>query len=94
MSEGKERAEARLSNLEAIEPLLGSLRVLSLSTMQMALNRQASLTEYAERFSLVAAQVRSLVGDKSPKREVEERFDYRPVEQSQVLAVLDRKSVV
>ncbi len=88
MSEGKERAEARLSNLEAIEPLLGSLRVLSLSTMQMALNRQASLTEYAERFSLVAAQVRSLVGDKSPKREVEERFDYRPVEQSQVLAVI------
>ena len=88
MSEGKERTEARLSNLEAIEPLLGSLRVLSLSTMQMALNRQASLTEYAERFSLVAAQVRSLVGDKSPKREVEERFDYRPVEQSQVLAVL------
>ena len=88
MSEGKERAEARLSNLQAIEPLLGSLRVLSLSTMQMALNRQASLTAYAERFSLVAAQVRSMVGDKSPKREVEERFDYRPVEQSQVLAVI------
>ena len=88
MSEGKERAEARLSNLEAIEPLLGSLRVLSLSTMQMALNRQASLTVYAERFSLVAAQVRFMVGDKPVKHNVEERFDYRPVKQNQVLAVI------
>jgi ATP synthase F1 gamma subunit len=88
MSDGKERTEARLSNLEAIEPLLGSLRVLSLSTMQMALNRQASLTAYAERFSLVATQVRSLVGDKPVKHEVQERFDYRPVEQSQVLAII------
>ncbi len=35
-----DRAEARLENLEAIEPLLGSLRVLSLSTMQMALNKR------------------------------------------------------
>jgi F-type H+-transporting ATPase subunit gamma len=88
MSEGKERAEARLSNLEAIEPLLGSLRVLSLSTMQMALNRQASLTAYAERFSLVAAQVRSLAEEKLEKPEVEERFDYRPVAQTRVLAVI------
>ncbi|NLZ26868.1 MAG: hypothetical protein GX884_04755, partial [Chloroflexi bacterium] len=45
-----DRAEARLENLEAIEPLLGSLRVLSLSTMQMALNRQQSLKEYKARF--------------------------------------------
>ena len=88
MSEGKERAEARLSNLEAIEPLLGSLRVLSLSTMQMALNRQASLSAYAERFLLVAAQVRFLVGDELEKPDVEERFDYRPAQQNQVLAVI------
>jgi len=88
MSEGKERAEARLSNLEAIEPLLGSLRVLSLSTMQMALNRQESLTAYAEQFSLVAAQVRVAVGEQPARHEVEERFDYRFVEQDQVLAVI------
>ena len=88
MSEGKERAEARLSNLEAIEPLLGSLRVLSLSTMQMALNRQASLTAYAERFSTVAAQVRSVVGEKSVEHEVDEPFDYRPVERYHILAVI------
>ena len=88
MSEGKERAEARLSNLEAIEPLLGSLRVLSLSTMQMAMNRQASLSAYAERFALVAAQVRHAIGDKLPTPKTPERFDYKPVGQTQVLAVL------
>lgn len=88
MSEGKERSEARLANLQAIEPLLGSLRVLSLSTMQMALNRQASLTAYAERFSLMAAQVRSLAGNQHEQKDEPERFDYRPLDQSQVLAII------
>jgi len=88
MSEGKEQAQARLSNLQAIEPLLGSLRVLSLSTMQMALNRQASLSAYAERFSLVAAQARFLAGNKPEKSALEEPFDYRPRVQSKVLAVI------
>ena len=54
-----DRAEARLENLEAIEPLLGSLRVLSLSTMQMALNRQQSLRQYNDRFLKIAAFLRS-----------------------------------
>jgi len=88
MSEGKQRAETRLANLEAIEPLLGSLRVLSLSTMQMALNRQESLSAYAERFLLVEAQVRSFAGGKLQKHVVEERLDYRTLEQHEVLAVI------
>ena len=50
MPESQERAEARYENLQAIEPLLGSLRVLSLSTMQIALNLQEDLTRYAESF--------------------------------------------
>jgi len=54
-----DRAEARLENLEAIEPLLGSLRVLSLSTMQMALNRQQSLKEYKGRFLEIARFLRA-----------------------------------
>ena len=88
MSEGKERAGARLANLEAIEPLLGSLRVLSLSTMQMALNRQQSLTTYANRFSLLAAQVHSLAGKKREQPEVEEDFGYKRKPRSHVLAVI------
>ena len=62
MGEGKERAKARLENLQAIEPLISSLRVLSLSTMQMAMNRQKSLDGYAERFNEVADQVIQMTG--------------------------------
>ncbi len=88
MAEGKERAKARLENLEAIEPLLGSLRVLSLSTMQMALNRLESLDLYSERFNTIAAQVTSTV--KQPSRESEHRqsFDEFPVNAKWVLIVL------
>ena len=62
MAEGKERAKARLENLQAIEPLISSLRVLSLSTMQMAMNRQKSLDDYAARFNEVADQVIQMTG--------------------------------
>ena len=62
MGEGKERAKARLENLQAIEPLISSLRVLSLSTMQMAMNRQKSLDGYAARFNEVANQVIQMTG--------------------------------
>ncbi len=88
MSEGKERAQSRLDNLQAIEPLISSLRVLSLSTMQMAMNRQGTLDEYAARFNEVANLVRKTVDQKSMAQPREEPFDYRPVERFQVLAVI------
>ena len=88
MSEGKERAQSRLENLQAIEPLISSLRVLSLSTMQMAMNRQATLDEYAGKFYEVASLVRKTVERKLAVEEREEAFDFRPVQQHQVLAVI------
>ena len=88
MSEGKERAQSRLENLKAIEPLISSLRVLSLSTMQMAMNRQGTLDEYARRFTEVAELVRKTVDRKAPTRTSEEPFDFRPTQQHQVLAVI------
>ena len=88
MSEGKERANARLENLQAIEPLLASLRVLSLSTMQMAMNRQTLLDQYAERFNQVASQVKRTISRSLSTAPVEEVFDYRPIHQEQVLAVI------
>jgi ATP synthase F1 gamma subunit len=88
MSEGKERAQSRLENLKAIEPLISSLRVLSLSTMQMAMNRQSTLDEYATRFNEVADMVRGTVDRKTTTPAVEEPFDYRPIQQHQVLAVI------
>lgn len=88
MSEGKERAQSRLENLQAIEPLISSLRVLSLSTIQMANNRQSALDEYAGRFYEVARLVRRMVSQKNAAQEHEDAFDYRPIQQHQVLAVI------
>ncbi len=88
MSEGNERAQSRLENLQAIEPLISSLRVISLSTMQMAMNRQATLDEYAGRFGEVADLVRKSVDRKPVIQESEEAFDFRPIQQHQVLAVI------
>lgn len=95
MSEGRERAQSRLSNLQAIEPLLSSLRVLSLSTMQMAMNRQRSLDEYAARFNEVADQVKQMTGWKptdkvgrTRKISDGEAERYDQVEPHQILAVI------
>ncbi|MEL7627240.1 MAG: FoF1 ATP synthase subunit gamma [Anaerolineaceae bacterium] len=88
MAEGKERAQSRLQNLQTIEPLISSLRVLSLSTMQMAMNRQESLDAYAERFNEVAELVWRTVDRKKVVKVREEAFDYRPIQQHQVLAVI------
>ena len=88
MSEGKERANARLENLQAIEPLLSSLRVLSLSTMQMAMNRQHMLDQYASRFNEIAKEVMRRVDQSKLVREIEAPDDYRPPVQEQILAVI------
>ena len=88
MAEGRERAKTRLDNLEAIEPLLGSLRVLSLSTMQMALNRLDSLELYSDRFCEVAAQLRRQTKLAASSHHVEEAFDYRPHHSEQILVIL------
>jgi len=50
MSEVSERVLDRLDNLENIEPLLGSLRILSISTMQMAVNRKGLLQGYKAEY--------------------------------------------
>ncbi len=88
MAEGKERAQSRLDNLQAIEPLLSSLRVLSLSTMQMAMNRQKMLDQYAGRFNAVAAQVRRMVPRENRISLQEKSVAFEPIEQEQVLAVI------
>lgn len=64
MSEVSERAASRLDNLENIEPLLASLRILSLSTMQMALNRKAHLRTYKQEFLTTLAEMMRAVSRK------------------------------
>lgn len=57
MSEVSERAASRLDNLKNIEPLLSSLRVLSLSTMQMASRRKINLQAYKTEYRHILSQV-------------------------------------
>ena len=88
MAEGKERAQARLENLQTIEPLLSSLRVLSLSTMQMAMNRQQTLDEYAARFNDVADLVSRIIKRDEKVSPQGEPLNYQKKQQEQVLAVI------
>ena len=88
MAEGKERAQARLENLQTIEPLLSSLRVLSLSTMQMAMNRQQMLDEYAARFNDVADLVSRIIKRDEKVSPQGEPLNYQKKQQEQVLAVI------
>ncbi len=60
------RAKGRLENLKAIEPLLGSLRVLSLSTMQLATNRQESIQAYASKFVRILAALQPAKNKAAP----------------------------
>jgi ATP synthase F1 gamma subunit len=72
MSEALDRATARLANLEAMEPLLNALRVLSLSSMQMTQNRMRSVENYAERFTSIAQQLVNLSATAQTKSSKEE----------------------
>ena len=84
MSEVSERVLDRLDNLENIEPLLGSLRILSLSTMQMALNRKALMQTYKDEYY----HILSLLQDALPKNEVKQVISDNIVPSGKVLLVV------
>lgn len=69
MSEVSERVLDRLDNLENIEPLLGSLRILSLSTMQMALNRKTLIQTYKEEYYHILSQLQDALPKNTEKQE-------------------------
>lgn len=70
MSGINERAIERLENLDNIEPLLASLRILSLSTLQMAQNRIENLRLYKNEYERALAKfVTSL-----PKKDAAQLF--------------------
>lgn len=79
MSEVSERAQNRLENLLNIEPLLGSLRVMSLSTMQMAINRKANLNRYKIEFLRVLNELKSVVDKNEDAPKVPESSSNAPL---------------
>jgi F0F1-type ATP synthase gamma subunit len=67
MSETLERLLSRLENLEAIEPLVSSMRILSLSTVQFAINRREFLETYQSEYLQIIAQLEALKKEKPRK---------------------------
>ena len=67
MSETLERLLSRLENLEAIEPLVSSMRILSLSTVQFAINRREFLETYQSEYLQIIAQLEALKKE-NPKK--------------------------
>lgn len=89
MSEALDRATARLANLEAMEPLLNALRVLSLSSMQMTQNRMRSVENYAERFTSIAQQLVTLSAAAQTKSsKVEASLDIENIKPQKSLLII------
>ena len=49
MAQDLEKAASRLQNIEAVNPILGALRTISLGNWQMALNKRKSILHYKDK---------------------------------------------
>lgn len=69
MTQSYERIVARLNNLQAIEPLLGALRTISMGTWQMAQNKLNRLTDFQENYHQILRQISpEVITTKKPKQ--------------------------
>jgi ATP synthase F1 gamma subunit len=57
MTDNLERTKSRLDNIQAIEPLLGALRTISMGTWQMALKKLSQIDIYEENLRSVLSEV-------------------------------------
>lgn len=57
MTQNFDRAESRLNNIRAIEPLLGALRTLSMGAWQLALNKIARMQEFEENYDHILMEI-------------------------------------
>ena len=51
MSEDLERSQDRLDNIQAIDPILGALRTISMGSWQLALKRRSNVQNYRMHFA-------------------------------------------
>lgn len=73
MSQSYERIVARLSNLQAIEPLLGALRTISMGTWQMAQNKLNRLADFQENYRQILRQVSPLTAKNGEPKEIRQQ---------------------
>ncbi len=57
MSDSFERAKSRLNNLEAIEPLLGALKTMSMGALQMAQNKLDTIRKFEQNYTHILAEI-------------------------------------
>ncbi|QRN83630.1 F0F1 ATP synthase subunit gamma [Chloroflexota bacterium] len=75
MSQSYERIVARLSNLQAIEPLLGALRTISMGTWQMAQNKLNRLADFQENYRQILRQVSPLTAKYGKPKSIHQQVD-------------------
>ncbi len=75
MTQSYERIVARLSNLQAIAPLLGALRTISMGTWQMAQNKLNRLTDFQENYHQILRQVSPLIAKNGKPKEIRQQTD-------------------
>jgi F-type H+-transporting ATPase subunit gamma len=57
MAQNVERANSRLDNIRSIEPLLGSLRTISMGAWQVALNKISKINQYESFYNQILAEI-------------------------------------
>jgi F-type H+-transporting ATPase subunit gamma len=78
MTDSFERARSRLNNLQAIEPLLGALRTMSLGTMQKAQMKLQDLQEYEENYNRILVEILPHMKIRGQKPEREQKKNLAP----------------
>ena len=78
MTQSYERIVARLSNLQAIEPLLGALRTISMGTWQMAQNKLNRLADFQENYRQILRQVSPLLANNGKPKPQAQKEDEIP----------------
>lgn len=68
MAEGAERTKERLENLSNLEPLIGSMRILALRTVQVTLNRLEGLDTYRANFIKSLAAIQASIDSKHGRK--------------------------
>ena len=61
---GRERIQARLENVQTVQPILSALRMIALGSYQAARRRQRSVAGYVARLGEVVAAVSPLLEEK------------------------------
>lgn len=85
MIEELERLKSRLKNIQAVEPILGALRTISLGNRLLALNKGRNVDQYAQRLLHILAPITPHLRQYSPSQHQER--ERQPAERITLLVI-------